>query len=84
MSVTFENDIYTFACPHCELLVQVQRNEINCRIFRHGVFISNQIPIPPHATQAQCHAFAVSPDVVGCCRPFSFDGKSAIALEVYN
>ena len=27
---------YVFECPNCESLVQVERNQVNCRIFRHG------------------------------------------------
>ena len=27
---------YIFNCPHCELPVQVEQRETNCKIFRHG------------------------------------------------
>ena len=27
---------YVFECPNCASLVQVERNQVNCRIFRHG------------------------------------------------
>ena len=31
-----EDNSYVFNCPHCENPVQVQRDQVNCQIFRHG------------------------------------------------
>lgn len=27
---------YVFTCPHCKIPVQVEENQVNCCIFRHG------------------------------------------------
>jgi len=31
-----DDDCYIFECPHCGVPVQVEGNQVNCRIFRHG------------------------------------------------
>jgi hypothetical protein len=31
-----EDDCYVFECPHCDVPIQVEGNQVNCRIFRHG------------------------------------------------
>lgn len=32
----------TIKCPHCQGYVIIKKNEINCRIFRHGVVIKTK------------------------------------------
>lgn len=31
-----DDNCYIFECPHCGVPVQVESNQVNCRIFRHG------------------------------------------------
>ncbi len=68
-----------FNCPHCNCIIYVMKNDINCGIFRHGYRVirdeKNKIirlldQIPPHATKDECDAFAKDGNVVGCCKPF--------------
>ena len=33
-----EEGYYLFDCPNCDAPIQVDGNEVNCRIFRHGQF----------------------------------------------
>jgi hypothetical protein len=75
--------MHTFPCPHCGGYIQVQKNQINCKIFRHGVK-KNMTQIPPHSTKAQCDAYLKSGNVYGCCKPFLFDGTNAVATDIYN
>ena len=30
------DNCYIFECPHCNIPVQVEGNQVNCQIFRHG------------------------------------------------
>lgn len=30
------DNCYIFECPNCEVPIQVEANQVNCRIFRHG------------------------------------------------
>ena len=62
-------DFYSFVCPHCQGIIIVQENELNCRIFRHGVFHNGE-PVPPHAPQAECERLIAENLIVGCGKPF--------------
>jgi hypothetical protein len=62
---------FLIACPHCGGAVDVPRNQVNCRIFRHGCD-RRGVPLPPHASRRACAAQA--DPRFGCGRPFTFDG----------
>ena len=36
-------------CPHCNEFIIIE--EINCKIFRHGVFKNTRIQIDPHSSK---------------------------------
>jgi hypothetical protein len=59
-----------FECPHCKQILIVNINEINCGIFRHGVFKESGQQINPHETKANCDQFIKSDLVYGCAKPF--------------
>jgi len=63
-------DFYLFTCPHCQGTIIVQPNELNCRIFRHGVYRSTHEPIPPHASKSECDRMTEENLIVGCGKPF--------------
>jgi hypothetical protein len=46
-----DSNIYYFNCPHCELLIQVPKEEIRCTIFRHANFKKDMAFVPPHASK---------------------------------
>jgi hypothetical protein len=51
-------------CPHCNGLIEIHRNEVNCAIFRHDPALS------PHASKEECDALASSGQMLGCGKPF--------------
>jgi hypothetical protein len=64
---------YFFQCPHCLAGVQVMKNDVACKIFRHGAYRRAGFPqIPPHLPRTQCEALAKSGLIVGCGKPFLF------------
>lgn len=65
-----QTDSYIFACPHCDNMIQVQTKDINCRIFRHGVFKQSQQALPPHASKEMCDKAVASLCLLGCGKPF--------------
>lgn len=65
-----EDHCYTFDCPHCNLIVQVLENEVNCKIFRHGILKSNGNQVNPHASKEHCQRLIDKDLVYGCCKPF--------------
>jgi len=67
---------HQLTCPHCQGTVIVQHNELNCRIFRHGVYWSNGQPIPPHAPKTECDRLVAENLIAGCGKPFQVISQS--------
>ncbi len=55
-------------CPHCDSYVEIL--EINCAIFRHGVFKDSGEQIPPHSSEEQCRDYIEKNSIYGCGKPF--------------
>jgi hypothetical protein len=55
-------------CPHCHQLIEVL--ELNCRIFRCGVYKSTFKQIDPHLPKDQCDELALCGEIYGCGKPF--------------
>jgi len=62
--------MYFFECPHCKCLIEVSKDQINCRIFRHGVFKSSLEQINPHSSKEECDEFVRKELIIGCGKPF--------------
>jgi len=62
-------EIYVY-CPHCNHLILIYKNEINCAIFRHGVLKSNMQQIDPHLSKPECDRLAAEGLIIGCGNPF--------------
>ena len=61
---------YIFKCPHCEGGVSVEKNQVNCRIFRHGTHKVNGRQMNPHTPKEECFRLATSKLIYGCGLPF--------------
>ena len=59
-------------CPNCNLYVLILKNELNCRIFRHGVLKSNMTQINPHMPKNQCDELKRMDLIYGCGKPFRY------------
>lgn len=59
-----------FNCPHCDGPVIVNRNEVNCTIFRHGTYKSTNQQVNPHLDKNSCDNLVEKDLVYGCCKPF--------------
>jgi hypothetical protein len=57
-------------CPHCECCVLIMENEVNCAIFRHGVYKNNNKQINPHEKKEICNQLANDNLIYGCGKPF--------------
>ena len=55
-------------CPHCNNSILIE--QLNCRVFRHGILISNGQQINPHETKDVCDYFVSSNMIYGCGKPF--------------
>ena len=64
-------------CPNCYELIMIY--ELNCCIFRHGIFIETGEQIDPHSSKEICEELVNSCKIYGCGKPFKIvvleDGK---------
>jgi hypothetical protein len=67
-------------CPHCKEFIEII--ELNCKIFRHGVFIDSGIQISPHASKDECDKYVAEDKIYGCGKPFQIilEGEEYIVL----
>lgn len=65
-------DFYFFKCPHCQEEIIVHKNEVNCKIFRHGVYKSTKKQIDPHMKKEECDRLYNFGEIYGCGKPFRF------------
>jgi len=61
---------YIVACPHCELMIMVNKNELNCKIFRHGIYKNTYTQINPHYSKEICDKLIKDNLIIGCGKPF--------------
>jgi hypothetical protein len=73
-------ELININCPHpdCGLLVVIDPREINCAIFRHGVYKKTGRQMSPHAPKPYCDQVFAQGLIYGCGKPFKLlklDGK---------
>ena len=49
-----DDKFYRFVCPHCSIDIEVQKNQLNCKIFRCGIFKNNGKQMNPHTNKLEC------------------------------
>jgi len=70
--VTSDGDVFRFLCPHCDGQVEVEKQQVRCRIFRHATLKLSGRQLDPHAPRGQCEAMHAAGLVHGCAKPFMF------------
>jgi hypothetical protein len=80
-SVQKDGDTYIVLCPHCVTLALIHEQNVNCGIFRHGVFKRTGQPIPPHSPKELCDRLLARDLIDGCGKPFRFDGRTITACD---
>jgi hypothetical protein len=60
--------MFIINCPHCHEYIEIV--EINCSIFRHGVYKTNYQQINPHLPKAECDRLQQNDLIFGCGKPF--------------
>jgi hypothetical protein len=68
-------DFYKIKCPHCAITIVILKNELNCKIFRCGQYKSTGEQIPPHTSKIICDKLRETCQIIGCAKPFTFDGN---------
>lgn len=62
--------IYIYDCPHCDGTIETEEKEINCKIFRHGVYKKNGKQINPHEKKEICDELYEKKEIYGCGKPY--------------
>lgn len=70
LNIKQDQEYIIVTCPHCGDLIQIYKKELNCRIFRHGVYKKNNQQIPPHLDKLKCDRLASQQLIHGCGKPF--------------
>lgn len=69
-------------CPHCMQYMELIKNEINCAIYRHGMFKINGQQIDPHLSKELCDKLIEDQLIYGCGKPFQlFQNKNPVTKE---
>ena len=55
-------------CPHCNNYIIIK--ELNCGIFRHGIYKNTGKQINPHASKETCDELVKEDLIYGCGKPF--------------
>jgi hypothetical protein len=55
-------------CPHCHDSILIE--QLNCKIFRHGVLKSTNQQINPHLSKLECDNLFENNLIYGCGKPF--------------
>ena len=78
--VIFDSDkkVFRFECPSCEVAIEVLHNQINCKIFRCGIFKYNNTSIPPHSSKKSCEEWLEKNMIFGCGKPIQMITKGGI------
>jgi len=64
-------------CPNCGVGIEVV--EVNCAIFRCGVYKETFEQIPPHLPKPECDALVGK--IYGCGRPFQLVGDKLVPCD---
>lgn len=63
-------DSIIIACPHCTESVIIEKKQIRCGIFRHGVYKTTYKQIHPHLSKKKCEELIRRAEIMGCGKPF--------------
>lgn len=59
---------YIVCCPNCGEYIEII--QLNCGIFRHGIFKDNMKQINPHESKDKCDYYVKHNLIYGCGKPF--------------
>jgi hypothetical protein len=74
-------DILYLECPHCKGIVEIYKEDINCAIFRHGIYKSTGLQLNPHASKEECDTAFLNKTIEGCGKPFRLNKEKQV-LEI--
>ena len=70
---------FCVTCPHCSDIILIE--QLNCRIFRHGILKSSGNQMDPHAPKEICDELIEKHKIYGCGMPFEIIDGTAVKCE---
>ena len=67
-------------CPHCFIMIEVV--ELNCKIFRCGIYKESGEQINPHLPKNECDRLVNTGEIYGCGKPFQIMNENPPYLVV--
>jgi hypothetical protein len=67
-------------CPYLDCNIAIEIVEVNCAIFRCGVYKNGQ-QIDPHLPQEECEKLKNQDKIWGCGRPFKLVNSLLVICE---
>ena len=71
-NIQIDGEFFIIKCPHCSDYIQIHRNDINCRIFIHGVYKQTMQQVNPHLHRQSCDQLIRAGHIYGCGNQFTF------------
>ena len=65
-------------CPHCDQACEIV--ELNCCIFRCGIYKNTMQQLDPHAPKVVCDGLVAGDQIYGCGKPFKVVSDASGAL----
>jgi hypothetical protein len=69
--------LLSFNCPHCDGMVIVREDEVNCSIFRHGIIKLTGEQMNPHESEAACIYLSDNNLINGCGKPIMMNSDKS-------
>jgi hypothetical protein len=69
-------------CPNCNQYVYINIKELNCHIFRHGIYKHNFKQIDPHLNKNECDKLFNNKLIYGCGKPFKIINDNNIYKSI--
>ena len=66
-------------CPHCNISIIIE--EVNCAIFRCGIYKNTFLQIDPHLPKEECDLLKSNDLIYGCGKPFQLNNNQLIKCE---
>ena len=64
-------------CPHCNITIEIE--QINCAIFRCGIYKHNGQQISPHLPKEQCDQ--LKDKIWVCSKPFKYENGTLVICD---
>jgi hypothetical protein len=68
-------------CPYSDCEISIEIIEVNCGIFRCGVYKNNGQQIDPHLSKEKCEQLKHDDKIWGCGRPYQLINNTLVKCD---